>query len=484
SFCLCENCRRLYKDHQNISNLKFHCMGEIARRVAAVDPQAGVSTLAYIRCLDYPEMVELPPNLSIQLCLTNYCWWHPVAYKLQHGIYKEWVRREAKRRVLTLWTYLFGPGWDAMHFGNYKFFPGVYPHATGRMFREFLADGIRGWFTEVQMQFNGLEAYVACRLCYDSSADPETIIAEYFRDSFGEAGPAVQAFYQELEDAYWNPDNCPKEWLKDENVFVGPAGKKHPYWGTGLHSPELNWSLGTDERMARLGELFEQARRLVRTPQEKTRLQRLEEFIWNPTLDGKKEQRVLAALPKVISDVTLPKLPELGGELTAVPWEKAHQTADFTDALGRPTQKKCRMWFARDNHWLYLRLVENAPQRKGAILWRNNLEVFFARAKSYPLLQVAVSPEGENAQFRYTLMNDVPRNKSTETGMRFCTDQKEDSWELRLAIPLEALPFGDDGAVTVNFFRTWGAHGDFASWTPSLQSHYIAGLNKFGVLRK
>ena len=66
----------------------------------------------------------------------------------------------------------------------------------------------------------------------------------------------------------------------DKNVVVGPKGELHPYWGMGLHSPDVNWSLGTPERMKKLAGLIEEAKKLTRTPEEKIRLQRFIDGIW------------------------------------------------------------------------------------------------------------------------------------------------------------------------------------------------------------
>ncbi|MDD4018528.1 MAG: DUF4838 domain-containing protein [Kiritimatiellae bacterium] len=298
--CLCERCKARFPndDQDNVSNNKFQFIADVARKAGETEPKAGISTLAYIQTLRYPDRVVLPDNVSVQLCLTVYSWWHPVSRQKQMAAYNEWIAKEARRRPITLWTYLFSTYWDAAHhFGNYKPFPGLYPWKTGELFKQFTRDGIRGWFTEVEMQYNQLEAYVAAKICFDPSLDPDQILDEYFAAMYGEAGDAVKAFYREMERAYWNPGNCPPEWLRDTSKVIGPKGSKRPYWDTGLHSPEVNWTLGTPERMKKLAELLETARTRVATPREKARLERLVDWLWTDTLEGYREHGLVKPAP-------------------------------------------------------------------------------------------------------------------------------------------------------------------------------------------
>ena len=484
SFCKCADCTKTLGDRRNVSKLKFSLMSEIARKVAKEDPTAGVSSLAYIQSLYYPDGVELPPNLSIEMCLTVYSWWHPVSYKLQHDMYKKWVKKEGKRRPLTVWTYLFSTYWDTIHFGRYKAFPGFYPWKTAEIIKEFNNDGIKGWFTEVQMTYNTLEAYVAARSCYDPNVDVKAMINEYFDLYFGEGGKYMREFYREVENAYWNPANCPKEWLKDPNVFVGPAGKKHPFWGTGLFSPEICWQMGTDARMAKLGSLLEKAKAAVKDPREKIRLDIFCKNIWQQAVEGKKDFDALQKLPKQKTTVTLPRIPEANGDPLKVNWSKAYESADFTDALGRPIQRKCRIQLAMDSKYLYLRLHEqNAAPEKGKMLWRENVEIFFSAYKSYPLYHIGISPFGETGSFIHDLVNDAEKNDAYDFKERIINRPGKNSWEMMMSIPLDRLPFNKD-EIVVNFFRTWGAHGQFSVWSPIYLSYYIGGLQRFGTLKK
>ena len=155
--------------------------------------------------------------------------------------------------------------------------------------KRFVDDGLRGVFVESQLAYLSLEAYVVLRLAYDRSATPEQIIHEYFQHYYGAAGEAMEAFYREVESAFWRSENCPSKWLAQPGVLVGPYGKKHPYWGTGLLSPDLNWSLGTEERMAKLSALLRQAGAQADSASAQERVRRFEESIWKTALQGREE---------------------------------------------------------------------------------------------------------------------------------------------------------------------------------------------------
>lgn len=483
SFCKCADCRRLLGEANNASVLKFTLMSEIARKAAMKDPGAGVSTLAYIQSLYYPEGVKLPDNLSVQLCLTVYSWWHPEAYRLQHGEYKKWIRNEAKKRPLTLWTYLFSTYWDTMHYGRYKPFPGFYPWKTAEMFKEFTSDGIQGWFTEVQMQYNTLEAYIAARICYDPSVNTDALIDEYFNLFYGPAGNTMKDFYQEVEKAFWNPENCPKEWLKKPNVLVGPMGKKHPFWGTGLISPEICWQMGSDARMQKLDKLIGEARAQVKDPRQKARLDRFYREVWEVAIAGKKDFNDLQKLPKQNTTVILPRIPDADGDPEKADWSKAYLSDDFTDALGRPVDRKCRIHMAMDSKYFYLKLHEDAAPVPGKMLWRENLEIFFSAGKSYPVYHAGISPFGENAFYIHDMVNDAEVNREYDFKMKIINRPGKNTWDIMLSIPLDRLPFNGN-ELTANFFRTWEAHGKFSVWSPINVSYYLGGLQRFGTLKK
>lgn len=479
SFCQCKVCmERSDGDIRNVSNAKFQFMSDIANRVAQEDPGAGVSTLAYIYSLKYPEGVKLAPNLSVQLCLPIYTWWHPTAERLQRAAYKEWVTKEAHRRPLTLWTYLFSPQWDAAaHFGGYKCFPGLYPRKTISLMKEFVADGIRGWFTEVSsFNHSWIEAYLAARVCYDPTVDAEAMMQDFLVSAFGEAAPKMEEFLRCIEDAYWSTQYCPERWFKDSDVLLGPRGGKHPYWSVGLHAPEFNWQLGTDERMKKLTDLLREAGSKVRLPHEIASYERIRQQIWEPAMEGKKEflevQEKVAKAPRM----QIRLCPDAQGNPETITWEDAAHSGTFTDFFGRDIKNTSSIDLAADKNYLYFRFAEQKKPDVTRPHGYENIEIFFAANREFPVFQLIIGANGIIQGYRreYSI-------EPWESGARVINRVREDSWEILMSIPLGSLPWRD-GVVAANVFRSWDwKNGGAAVWSPVYYTRlFISGLPYFG----
>ena len=487
-YCLCEKCQgRFPHDTQmDISNNKFQFVSDLAREVAKRNPEAGISTLAYVRTLKYPDQVKLADNVSVQLCLTIFSWWHPVSKDLQVKAYKEWVDKEAKKRPLTLWTYIFSTYWDAdLHFGKYKPFPGFYPWKIGEIFQMFTKDGIRGWFSEAQVKYMMLESYVASKLCYDASADPKKLIDDYFANYYGAAGPAMKEFYKEVERAYWNAANCPAEWLKDKNVFVGPKGPKHPYWGTGLHSRDINWQMGTPERMKKLSGLIEQAKKAASTPAEKARVQKFIDVIWKGTLEGYREYQLIQHRRSMPQRNLIPAYSaDLQGDPEKADWSKAPVTEQWGDCNGKDIQSRCSVQAIHDDNYVYFRCYDPRKPDMKADFWNEDFEIFFTTDKKYPVFQLAFSPSGEYRQYKH---DKISLDKGGAVGIKKCDLSLnvknivgKDSWTLLIAIPKKNLPISQN-SLNLNFMRTSAAGN--AVWNPIYTNVYLLGIDSFGEMQ-
>ena len=484
-YCRCADCKKLFPEESeaDYSNTKFSFISQVAEKLQKIAPGAGISTLAYIRTLGYPEKVNLPENVSVQLCLPVYSWWHPTAQKLQFSAYDKWMKNEAKKRPMTLWTYLFGPRWDArIHHSDYLPFPGVYHHAVGKMFKKFTSDGIKGWFTEVEMRYQALEAYIAARICYDPSADPEKIIDEYFKDMFGAAAPEMRVFYDELEKAYWNPANCPAEWLKNPDKVVGPRGEMRRYWTTSLHSPDINWQIGTDVRMKKLDELIRSAQKKVSTPQEKVRLERVLKYLWRPAVQGKIDYenfKIRRLTPPQMLDVS--RCPDAGGDFNRIDWKNAVKITNWQKVTGGADSSRCILRLAADKKHLYLHFFD--PEGHGenpSSAWTDNWEIYFTTNGTYPQYQVTLSPKAGVFSFKRIRVEEREITQPWKNGIKFSQSKVGKGWKILVSLPLADLPFnGRD--MRVNFFRTRPENS--IAWTAIYNRQFSAGSAYSGKLR-
>ena len=484
-YCRCPDCKKLFPEEseENYSNTKFHFIAEVAKELKKINPDAGISTLAYIRTLDYPEKVKLPDNVSVQLCLPVYSWWHPIARNMQEGAYTDWIKKEAKKRPLTLWTYLFSPRWDArLHHGDFLPFPGVYHHATGQMFKKFTADGVKGWFTEVELRYQALEAYIAAKICYDPSLDPEKIIDEYFKDMYGDAAPEMREFYDELERAYWNVKNCPPAWLKNPKKVMGPRGELRRHWTTSLHSPDINWQMGTPERMKKLSNLIASAQKKLTTPEEKARLEIVLKYLWRPAVQGRIDYDNFnvrkKTKPPTLDIVTIP---DIGGDISKVDWKKATVIENWQTVLGVADPARCFLRLAADKKHLYMLFYDPAGHGKNPTsIWTDNWEIYFTTAGTHPMYQLTIPPKGDIYEKQRIRVEESEISRDWNSGVKVERSYVGTGWKVLVTMPLKNIPFNGK-ELRVNFFRT--LPNKSLAWSPIFNRQYNQGAAYSGRLR-
>lgn len=490
-FCKCENCKALFPDLKGdykTSHQKFHFISEIAKKASALQKGTGISTLAYIQTLPYPDKLKLPENISVTLCLTTYSWWHPGIRAAQELEYSKWIKNEAKKRPVMLWTYIFSPHWDSKVHFQYHSFPGLYPWKNGEMMKKLFSSGVKGWFTEVELQYNLLEAYVAAKLAFDPSLDPDKIIDDWFNASYGKAAPAMKKIYRISEDAWWNKNNYPKEWTDDIAKPYGPRGAHNPYWGTGLHTEDVNWKIGSNERFNQIEALLKEASVLVKTPFEKANLQRFIKGVWEEARKGKLQyEQKMANMGKTKQKKLIPAMvSNAGGNPEKVNWSKANSTGLWLQNKdGKAHARNISMLAAADKQYLYLKYTENNPG--GVIVsnrdfWSDCAELFFSEYAARPLWHIAISPAGKIEQLKFFMKDGKEEREKGKLTPRFINNLSGNTWEWMMAIPLKQLPFNQmKTGMTANFFRTLPAKEPTAAWSPLFFTlGYRNGLKQFG----
>ena len=285
SLCRCDLCRKRLAAGENI---QWQFIADVAREAARIDPRIHISSGAYQERSPYPANVEFPVNTGVSIPLGVHAWWNPEFRKIQYrDIYSTWRRHFGGKRM-TVWLYLFGPSWDSLTRYKHKWFPGLYPRMLGKIVREMANDGIRGCMLEVELEQNTLEAYIACMSFYNPAFDADKAIDEYFKKYYREAAPEMRAFYQEIESAYCNWKNYPKEMFG-----ANSAAEKQRLnsLGSGMLTADRNWSVGTDQRMERLKKLFNAAEKKA-SGVVKRRLKLVRRAFWDQAVQGEKEHKM------------------------------------------------------------------------------------------------------------------------------------------------------------------------------------------------
>lgn len=449
--CHCPKCIKAAKMGQN--HIMWQWIADIANSAAKKQPGIGISTLAYQRSLAYPENVKLPENLCVQMCLGIHAWWNPEFYKIQHDeIYKKWMDNKGKR-VMTCWLYLFGPAWDAKTRYKHKFFPGVYPRHAGRIAKEMAKDGMRGYFIECEWYCNMLETYVVNKIFYDPSQDPDQIVDEFLTKFYGKAAPEMRAFYNELENIFWNWKNYPASMFGKNSIAKRLRGHS---LGTGMLDANNNWSLGTEERMKRLSGLLDAAeKKAAGDVLVLKRISWIRKGYWNQAVEGRQDYvRRMRVNTMPEKNIVINRVADAKGDPAKVDWSKqvsagvCHTTEDGTDVPGAFTLK-----LAADNEYLYFEFVEKKVQKEPS-LWKNYFEIFMSGSDKNQIIQIAMAPDTvKPLRYKTEMVNDVLHTRSFAFPLQYKRLENEKSWHWQMSFPISVLGNKDLRRFNMNFRR-------------------------------
>jgi len=484
--CQCDNCRKMFPDKpqaERVSYLKWYWVNEIAKRTAEINPRVGIASLAYINSLPCPEGMKLAPNLAVQQCLDLQYWWHPMVYKAQHDqAYRAWMEKEGDR-LITLWGYLLEPGYTAKYVYKYDdCFPGFYSANLAAIFKEFAADGVRGYFVETQNEiglplwYGQLEVYLTARLADDPKLDSEMSINDFFVRYYGAAAKPMREFHRIVEDAYCSPGSYPPELLKSP-----PNGR---------FTEDISWgSLGNKERMGKLGELIAEAKRLVQTPAEKQRLEWFDAGLWQSMLRGRANYEAKVKLrAQTVPELTVPKVAPANGDPAKLDWSKAVLAKRTTLSDGAVTPERT-LRLAHDGEFLYVKYFEPGDATQLKIeknLWSgDDLEFFFAAGTKRPYHQFIVNPAGKNAALAYYYENMQNYDGAWTAEAKVESRVASNGWTLLAAFPLaKLLPGGilkPGTEFRANFFRGM-PEKPAQAWSPTFDNSFHV-LERMGELK-
>lgn len=492
-FCQCSECRKLFpqiKDFNRSAYIHFDFINKVSREAKKLDPALNIATLAYNKCLAYPDpaILKLDPGIMVQMCLGVHAWMHPRIYRRQHGIYKQWIRNEAKKRPLAVWTYMLSPDDEARRSYKYRNFPMLYPWETGKIYQEFMKDGIQGVFIELCTKVNLLEGYIAMRLAFDPSLDIHKLIDEYFHLYYGEAAQPMKEFYREVESITWNHKNYPAKEVEDYvNRWV---------WSSvciGIHTQKVNWTLGTRQRMAKLQKIVDRIKSSAVTPVVKKRVEIFLKDIWERALQGRKEydQRLLVEkeVPPYYSAAFLPD--QKGAEkpdLSRVNWKDIPRTGNWIDLKTRkPLKESPRVQMAFTDHYFLIRYEENSKDilkngKNG--LWRDGLEIFYGNQGNYPFEHYTIGVDGKAAGYRHTLHDGKRILAPLKAADLIFADRKveENHWSFTVAFPRKGTFFAGQGLKRINFIRNRSC-GNPAAWSYIVPQDYASSAFRMGYIQ-
>lgn len=279
-FCDCEKCQALLASGRDMwtgqfsagstSNYFFSFVNAVAREVKKTHPDKYIATLAYWNYAYPPHAFDMEPNVSVAPCLHT-CMYaiHKEMRENDMKLYDEWEQKTDA--PIYLWNYYHHPMEPAL-IDKFKCFPNIMVHNSAESMRKFIDDGIRGIFVCGEQDM--LESYIIAKIWDEPAQDVDDLLDEFFARYFGAAARPMQDFYTEIEDIATNPDN-----------YQPPCYKKNS-----IDWKNVAWTqLGTEERMAKLGQHISAAEALAQTDAEKEHVARWRKALWQWMLDGRAE---------------------------------------------------------------------------------------------------------------------------------------------------------------------------------------------------
>jgi hypothetical protein len=253
--CRCERCRKFIEAYPNpesgLSELLYRGILEAARRIGEKYPDKTVTTLAYPPKQQIPKTTDIPRNLKIRFTTLgpNHIVGMPQGYSAQLELLKNWS--QAIHQPVPLWIYV-----DCI-FANGMTGP---PEIVVHNFQRFLKD-IRPWssgmFVELEQPTHtvtNLNIYAGFQLLWNPDLDLEPLLDEYFTIMYGSAGPAMKAFFGELE----------RNWNRILQVTWTNGSMFAPEWYTSDRYRKIMWKkVYTSAEINRLEKMLEMASKQV-----------------------------------------------------------------------------------------------------------------------------------------------------------------------------------------------------------------------------
>ena len=486
SYCLCERCRGAVPESARTENEKrtwlyFNFINALCRELKKSGEGYSVAAGVY-SCV--PQDVLLEDNMSLQFMYSVSCWQFPHVRRRYVELFDFWSKK-AGDRAKTVWAYLIGPWWDMQRVPRppMKCFPGFYPHQTADVVRHFASRGVTGWFQEAYVDFCFLEAFMAMNLCYDDAFDVDGEYDLFFRNFFGAAAEPMRAYWDEVERAFTDFSNYPES---AKNLYHGVVG-------IGMFPDEVNWALGTPERVAKLDGLFRDAESRADGEAVKQRLAYLRRLIHGQMVEGRREfearqakRESLAKMP--VRTAYVPLCPPAGGDAARVDFSKAGRNWIARDVNGSNTTSGATLWLAHDAEFLYFKYDEPRFRASEANLdiWSENIEMFFGASNDYPYGHLVVSPKGKSACYRHSLVNGIVGFSPCDMGLKCASATKDGRWIATGSIPLSKLlpdkpepGYGTASRFRMNVFRSSPGRTTLC-WSPIYTARFLDGIYRMG----
>jgi hypothetical protein len=157
-------------------------------------PDLFLGALAYLNWEDVPDF-PLHPAIVPYLTFDRSQWYDPEARSDDLANVAAWNRTSAP--FLGTWDYLFGYGF---------IIPRSMTHIVAESIPALHERGVRAYFSQIAAiwPYDGHTNWLLTRLLWDTGADADSLLEEYFREFYGPAAPSMRAFFDHAESIWMN----------------------------------------------------------------------------------------------------------------------------------------------------------------------------------------------------------------------------------------------------------------------------------------
>lgn len=204
-FCRCPECSKVDEPMRKSrsgwdihSDSYFHFVEQVAKAVAKSHPGKFVSCYAYWNVELPPRPLgqtqgerRLPDNVVVALTQDTSQHFDADYKKADRDLWLSWSKAAER---LGKYDY-YGLGWLT---------PRFFPHLAADDLKFIAANSAVGFYCEIYPNWSvtAPQLYMAARMLWDASLNPDTLLDEYCGSLFGRAAPEMRRFYSILEQ-YW-----------------------------------------------------------------------------------------------------------------------------------------------------------------------------------------------------------------------------------------------------------------------------------------
>jgi len=461
-FCCCERCREMRRPFgkNGQGELIWKVIFNVARRIEKIHPGKLITTLVYPPKRFLPTDRNIPKNLRVRITVP----WTAVIPDSPDGknaleLIRKWSAIQQEK--VYLWMYL------RSHFdSDLPGVPEIAAHNMQKLFRTVspYAQGVFYEHIEPSHTIRNLDQYAISHLLWNPGLDLDAFLKEYFRLSFGDAAPEMEAFCRRLES----------NWYK---VAALHPGKKLM---SGEHNVFLRTvydTVYTYQELTTLEQMLDAA--TAKVPPESSEARRIDRYRRYVIGRAKQEFSVFSSdkahrfRPEQLLCTKVITGEPGAADWESVPWLPLHSN----DSTAAPAEHS-RFKVLENDRTFYVLAEFDEPHLVQAVsrdrepgdfngLWMENLCELFFSGESGKVLHLVVNDRGFHA-----VHDDTTRIMSRPgPGIRIRTERGPAGWKMIAEIKHDAAGFSlKSNANRFNLTRTRAlkdARREFYTWSKS-----------------